>query len=213
MNFKKEFDSTIWVTAIIGCLVLVNLAGLEVFGRLDLTRDQQFTLSGASRSTLRNLPAPVTVRAYFTQDMPPPYSTNARYVRDLFDEYFASADGNFKYEFIDPIQAETDEDKEKKKEVKEDIFGRQFRESTSIEQELQTLGIPPLQVRVNEDDSVEVKRVYMGLAIEYDGKTEVIPVVQQTESLEYDLTTIIRKMARERMPKVAFLGGHDGVDL
>ncbi len=213
MSAKKGIDTAVWVVAIIGSLILVNLVGLEAFARLDLTRDQQFTLSGASRSTLRNLPGPVTVRAYFTQDMPTPYSNNARYVRDLFDEYYASADGNFKYEFIDPVKAETDADKEKKKDLKKDIFGRQYRESTSIEQELQTLGIPPLQVRVNEDDSLEVKRVYMGLAIEYDGKTEVIPVVQRTETLEYDLTTIVRKMARDKTPKVAFLGGHDGLNV
>ena len=212
MNDKKQMDSIIRVGAVIGCLVVLNLLGLEYFKRLDLTRDQQFTLSGASRSLVANLFNPVTVKAYFTSDMPTPYSNNARYIRDLLDEYYSSSDGNFRYEFIDPLVAETEEDKKLKKEVKRDVFGREFRDSTTIEKELQELGIPSIQIRVNQEDKIEVKRAYMGLAISYGDKTEVIPVVQQTESLEYDLTTLIRKMTRETTPKVAFLSGHGGPD-
>ena len=77
------------------------------------------------------------MRAYFSADMPAPYSNNARYVRDLLDEYHSRSDGNFRYEFIDPLGAETEEDKEKKKETKRDIFGREYRDSTTIEKELQ----------------------------------------------------------------------------
>ena len=212
MKDRRGMDSTIRVVAILGCLVVVNLLGMEFFKRLDLTRAQQFTLSGASRSVVGNLLNPVTVRAYFSADMPAPYSNNARYVRDLLDEYHSRSDGNFRYEFIDPLGAETEEDKEKKKETKRDIFGREYRDSTTIEKELQELGIPSLQVRINKDDKLEVKRVYMGLAIDYGDETEVIPVVQETASLEYDLTTLIRKMTRVKTPKVAFLTGHDGVD-
>ncbi len=213
MNKKNSLDRTLFTAAILGSIILINVIGFRVFGRLDLTRDGLFTLSAATRTTLQNLPDPVTVRAYFSEDMPPPYSSNARYVRDLLEEYYNNADANFSFEFIDPLAEETEEDKEKKKDLKQDIFGRTMREPTSIEKELQAMGIPPVQVRVNDGDKLEVKRAYMGIALLYGDKKETIPVVQDPQGLEYELTTLIRKMTRAEPPKVALIGGHEGPDL
>jgi gliding-associated putative ABC transporter substrate-binding component GldG len=210
MSARKGIDRTILTVAVLGSLVLLNVLSLRYFRRLDLTHDSRFTLSAATATTLADLRDPVTVRAYFTSDLPPPFSTNIRYVRDLLEEYHSGSGGNVEFEFIDPVTEETAADKEKKKEVKRDIFGRTIRESTSVEQEMQTLGIPPVQVQVNEDDKIEVKRAYMGIAVHYGDKTEIIPMVQDTDGLEYDLTTLIRKLTREKTPKVAVVAGHDG---
>ena len=38
---------------------------------------------GVVRESMRGLEEPVTVSAYFSEDLPPPYASNARYVRDL----------------------------------------------------------------------------------------------------------------------------------
>ena len=186
---------------------------MAIFRRFDLTREKRFTLSEATVSTLHDLRDPLTIRAYFTKDLPPPHSTQARYVKDLLDEYYASGRGKVRFEFIDPVAAETSAEKDKKKDVKQDIFGRQVREATSMEMELQAIGIPPVQVRVNEADKLEVKRAYMGIAVLYGERKEVIPVVSDTAGLEYDLTTLIRKLAREKTTKVAFVSGHEEPDL
>jgi len=207
MQKKKAVDATIMTLGVLGSLICVNIVGCDVFARLDLTRDKQFTLSEATETTLVTLEDPVTIKAYFTKDMPQQFASLSRYVQDLLEEYYAASDGMLRYEFIDPQAEETDEDKAKKKEVKRDIFGRTFRERTSIEVELEELGIPPVQVRVNEDDKLEVKRAYMGLAIKQGDASEVIPVVQDMGNLEYDLTTLIRKMTRNKTPKVAFVTG------
>lgn len=213
MTARQTANRTVVTVAILGSLVLLNFLGLRFFERLDLTRNREFTLSSATVSTLETLSDPVTVRAYFSKDLPPPFGAHARYVRDLLEEYYAHSNGQLRYEFIDPVSEETEADKEKKKDVKRDIFGRAVREQTSVEQELETLGITPVQLRVNEGDKLEVKRAYMGIAVGYGGKNEVIPVVQDTAGLEYDLTTSIRKIARADRPKVALLTGHDSPDL
>lgn len=212
MGARKGLDRTVLTALVLGSLILVNVLGLRFFYRLDLTEDQRFTLGVATVDTLTELRDPVTVRAFFTKDLPPPFSTNARYVRDLLEEYHTVSDGQLRFEFIDPVSAETAEDKDKKKDVKRDIFGRSVRESTSVEQEMQGLGIPAVQVQVNEDDKLEVKRAYMGIAIQYGDQTEVIPMVQSTDGLEYDLTTLVRKLTRERTPKVGLLAGHESPD-
>ncbi len=213
MAKKNTVDRSILTLAVVGSLVFLNILGLRYFSRLDLTRDKQFTLSSATTDTLRELTDPVTVRAYFTADLPAPFSTNARYVRDLLEEYYTHADGNLIYEFIDPAAEETEEDKEKRKDLRQDIFGRAIREKTSIEAELESVGIAPVQVRVNEGDNLEVKRAYMGISVSHGGEREAIPVVQDTAGLEYDLTTMIRKLTREKRPRVAVLMGHDSPDL
>lgn len=198
----------LFLLAVIGSLVLLNVMGLRFFGRVDVTRDGAFTLAAASRETLKALDEPVTVTAYFTENLPAPYSSNSRYVRDLLEEFRSASNGQVAFEFIDPAGQETEKDKETKREVKQDIFGRRFREPTSVEKELTSAGVQPVELRVIEDDQQQTRRAYMGLVIKHKEKKEVIPVVKGVEGLEYDLTTLIRKLARARTPVIGVLQGH-----
>jgi gliding-associated putative ABC transporter substrate-binding component GldG len=191
-----------------GILVLLNIVGVGVFARVDLTRDKTFTLSEATRETMKNLESPVTISAYFTPNLPPPFTDTARDVKDLLDEYRAASGGNLSYEFIDPQSQETDEDKEKKKDVKRDIFGRTVREKTSVETELESMKIQPVEVQVLEEDQAQTKRAYMALAIRVGEDKESIPLIRDTTTLEYDLTTIIRRMVRTKLPVVGVVQGH-----
>jgi gliding-associated putative ABC transporter substrate-binding component GldG len=201
-------NANVFLLAGIGSLVLLNIIGLRAFARFDVTRDRTYTLSKASKDTMRALQDPIHVKAYFTEKLPPPYSGNARYVRDLLEEYRAASKGQLSFQFIDPMSEETAQDKETKKEMKRDIFGRTFREPTSVEKELASAGVQPVEIRVVESDQVQTKRAYMGIVINYQEKKEVIPVIQDTHTLEYDLTSMMRKMTRPKTPVIAILQGH-----
>lgn len=202
-------NANIFLAALIGCLVLLNILGLRTFFRVDATRDALYTLSDASKETMAGLSDPVTVTAYFTDDLPPPYSSNARYVRDLLEEFRAASKGRLSFEFLDPMTQETAEDQEARKEMKRDIFGRVFREPTSVERELAQEGIQPVEIRVIEDDQMQTKRAYMGIVIKHQEKKEVIPVVQDIRTLEYDLTTLVRKLTRPKTPVLGVVQGHE----
>ncbi len=205
---KKATQTSIFIVAVAGSLVLLNLLGLRLFARADLTRDGAYTLSKATKDTMAALEEPVVVTAYFTEQLPAPYSSNSRYVRDLLEEFRAASKGKLAFEFVDPQSQETDADKEAKKEVKQDIFGRRFREKTSIEKELEGQGIQPVEIRVIEEDQQQTKRAYMALVVKHQEKKEVIPLVQNVSSLEYDLTTLIRKLTRAKTPVIGVLQGH-----
>lgn len=209
----KDRDKLVILLSTLGSLVCLNVLAVRYFGRVDLTRDRVYTLSEASQKTMRDLEDPVTITAYFTEELPPPFAGNARFVRDLLEEYRVYSKGRLSYEFIDPEAQETDEDKEIKKEVKRDIFGRALREKTSIEQELARLGVQPVEIRVIEEDQAQTKRGYMGLVVRYQEETEVIPVVQDTGDLEYQLTTLVRNLTRTRVPVVGFITGHGEASL
>jgi gliding-associated putative ABC transporter substrate-binding component GldG len=199
-----KMERVIFVAALLGSLLLLNIVGQRYFGRLDVTHDRAFTLSDATRETMAALEEPVTITAYFTENLPPPYSSNASYLRDLLEEYRAASKGKVAFEFIDPAE----QDKDTKRETKTDIFGRQFREPTALEKELAQTGLQGVEIRVVKNDQAQTTRGYMGLVIKYNEKKEVIPVVKGIDGLEYDLTSIIRKMTRIKMPVIGVLQGH-----
>lgn len=210
MKKTKKGNAIVFGLGLLVALVLLNLISLRDFWRIDLTRDRKFTLSKASVDTVRELNDLMTVSAYFTEGLPPPYAQHARYVNDLLQEYLSAAKGKFAYEFLDPASSETQEDKALKKEIKRDIFGRMVREQTSVEQELAQVGLQPVEIRVIEHDEQQTKRAYMGIVIRYQDKHEVIPVVQNLGDLEMNLTSLMRKLVRTRTPKVGLIKDMSG---
>ncbi len=214
-NIRREVSTasvaspTIFTLAVVGSLVLLNVLSIRVFTRFDVTADHAYTLAPATKSTLASLDDQVTITAYFTKDLPAPYSSSARYVQDTLEEFRSASKGKVSFEFIDPAAQETDKDKEAKREVKQDIFGRRFREQTAQEKELGAAGIQSVEIRVVQDDQQQTKRAYLGLVLRNGEKKEVIPVVQNLSSLEYDLTSLIRKLVRTKTPVIGLLQGHD----
>ena len=55
---------------IIGILVFVNLVSEQFYFRIDLTEDNQYTLSDATKDILKDLDVPITVKAYFSENHP-----------------------------------------------------------------------------------------------------------------------------------------------
>ena len=117
-------------------LVLLNIVSVRVFGRLDFTERSQFTLSPASRDLVGSLDDKITVKAYFTEDLPSPYNNNRRAVLDELNEFKAYSKGNLQYEFIDPSGEQGEKD-------------------------AQQQGIAAVQVQVVNKDKFEAKRAYM----------------------------------------------------
>lgn len=174
---------------ILAIVVVVNLIGLRIFGRADLTENRIYTLSKASRRVVANLEDRLTVKAYFTKDLPPPYNANSRYVQDALADYRSYGRGNFVFEFVDPV----DEEK--------------------LQQEAQQYRIQPVQVNVMEKDEVKLKRAYMGLVLIYGSKHETIPLVQNVQNFEYEMTSAIKRLTSDELPKIGFLGGFGMPDL
>jgi len=189
MNTKSQKTQTLFrvgITLVI--LILLNIISVRIFGRLDVTKNNLFTLSDASKQFMRNLDDRVTIKAYFTEDLPSPYNMNRRSVLDQLNEYKAYSKGNLQFEFIDPS-------------------------GENGEQDAQQQGIQPVQVQVVKEDKFEVKRAYMGMVILYEDKKEILPVVQNTSTLEYDITSTIKRLTSRTQKKIGFLSGHGEPEL
>ena len=179
----QKTHTLVRVLVVFGILVLVNIISIRLFGRLDLTSNRQFSLSEASRELMQNLDDRVTVKAYFTEDLPAPYNNNRRLVLDQLNEYKAYAGGNLQFDFVDPAEEKT-------------------------EQEAVQQGIAPVQVQVVKEDKFEVKRAFMGMVFLYEDRREVIPVLQNTANLEYEISSTIRRLTVRERKTIGFLSGH-----
>jgi len=152
MNTKKT-QIFLRVLLVLGILILLNFISVRIFTRLDFTKAGVYTLSDASKNLVRNLEDRVTIKAYFTEELPAPHNNNRRAVLDILNDYKAYSEGNLYYEFINP-------------------------EGEKNEREAQQAGIPPVEVQVVKEDKFEVKRAFLGLVMMYEDKKEVLPVIQ-----------------------------------
>lgn len=180
---QKKTQAVVRILLILGILTLVNFISVRLFGRLDLTRQKVYTLSDASKKLVGSLDDRITVKAYFTEDLPAPYNNNRRAVLDILNDYRAYAKGNLHYDFINP-------------------------EGDKGEQETRQQGIPPVEVQVVKEDKLEVKRAYLGLVMMFEDKKETLPVIQNLGSLEYDLSAAIKRLTMRAKKRIGYTTGH-----
>lgn len=168
---------------VIAVLVFINLVSLKIFARADLTSNKAYSVSESTRKILKGLDDVVNIKVYFSKKLPPYMTALTRQVRDMLDEYRAYAGGSIVVDVQDPA------------------------DDPETEQRVRTLGIPQVQLNVITRDKTEVMPGYLGIAILYGDKKEVLPVVQNTTNLEYDLTSAILKVTRTDEKTVGFIAG------
>ncbi len=187
-KLKSGANAVVQVFLLIGILVAVNVVGVRVFGRVDLTEDKVYTLSQASKDLAKNLPDRILVKAFISKDQPARLAQVGRYLRDLLDEYKAASGGKFQWESIDPA---------------EDKKG---------EEDAQRLGVPKLRLQEIEKEKVAVKSTYLGIAFEYGDKTDKIPQIGAQEGLEYQVSSILRRLTVKKK-KLGVVSGFGCGDL
>ena len=160
--------------------IVVNLFGRHIGGRLDLTPGNSFTLSRATRQLLRTLPDLVTLKLFASAALPPEVAFLKRDVDDLLNDYRAAGRGKVKLVIADPAS------------------------DSAAMKEARTLGIPPVQFNVLGQAELQVKEGYLGLAIRHADGVKTIPFVQQSNDLEYRLTSDIRALTHPEKTVIAF---------
>jgi ABC-type uncharacterized transport system involved in gliding motility auxiliary subunit len=159
-------------------IILINVAGITLFFRADLTENRIYSISEASRAVVSTLSEPLTINVFFTKNLPAPHNNTERYLHDLLEEYSTYANKYFNYRFYDVSPDEGD-----------------VSEETRQNQELaKNYGIFPVQIQVIEEDEVKFQKAYMGLVLIHGDIIERIPTIASTDGLEYQMTTAIQKL-------------------
>ncbi len=182
MLTRKKLQTNILL--VIGIIVLVNILSYRFFVRSDFTDDQRYSLSQATKDIIGNLDEPVTVTAYFTENLPPNIESVRRDFKDLLVEYANYSDGQVVYEFVNP------------------------NENQETEMEAQKNGIQPIMINVREKDQMKQQKAYLGAVVKYKDKKEAIPFIKPGAAMEYELTSTIKKITIRAKPEVGYLQGH-----
>ncbi|HEX7510816.1 MAG TPA: GldG family protein, partial [Chitinivibrionales bacterium] len=180
-KIKNQSQLAVYILIILGFVGVFNYLSTKLFSRIDLTEKKMYSVSKATKATLKKLDDIVNVRVCFSKNLPPNLKTLQADVKDVLSEYKAYAGRNLHITFEDPTSSEAE-----KRKITE-------------------LGVPEVQMQTYEKDKAQVINGFMGIIVQYADKKEVMPVVQNLTNLEYDLTQAIMKVSRKVIPKIAVL--------
>ncbi len=178
MISNKAFRTIIF--SVLGIVTLINILSWFFYLRFDFTADGQYTLSEVTKKTLQELKQPVTVNAWISKNLPPDIDKTREDFEDILSEYANLSGTNFIYKIEDPGDGE----------------------KATAE------GITPAILDVREKDQVKQQRIYLGAVVKYGTKQEVIPLIQPGSSMEFALTTAIKKLTASNKSTVGYLQGN-----
>jgi ABC-type uncharacterized transport system involved in gliding motility auxiliary subunit len=183
LNRKALSGTALVVLAVlfVAVMLLVNLAFRGA--RVDLTRNQLYTLSEGTRHILSSIDEPIHLTLFFsdkaTQDLPQLRTYYTR-VREMLEEMASRSNGKLRLEVIDPLPFSEDEDR------------------------AAAFGLQAVPVSTAGDT------VFFGLAgtNSTDGQA-VIPFLQPDKEafLEYDVAKLIHELENTKKPVVGVLTG------
>ncbi|MBP7496677.1 MAG: GldG family protein [Bacteroidales bacterium] len=176
---------TSYFLLIVGVIVLLNIISDSFFFRLDFTGDKRYTLSGATKDILKSLKEPVTVKAYFSENLPPDIAKSRRDFKEMLVEYSNISKGRLVFEFINPNQSE------------------------DLEREAMQNGIQPVIINVRDKDQVKQQKAYLGAVVKLGENSDAIPFFKPGSPMEFALTTSIKKLSIKDKPVVGLLQGHN----
>jgi len=176
--------TTTFILASLAIIVLVNILSDNFFLRVDLTSDHRYTLSKASKNIIRGLKEPVTITAYFSNNIPAELAKTKRDFKEMLIEYNNISKGQIVYEFIDPSADQ------------------------ETEQKAMSAGIQPVIANIREKDQVKQQKVYLGAVVAMGEESENIPFMQPGAAMEYALSSAIKKISVKDKPAIGIIQGH-----
>jgi ABC-2 type transport system permease protein len=183
-------NSALTVVLLLGLVVALNYLSMRSFVRIDLTEDREFSLSESARSIVRSLDQPVTVEVFLSGDLPAQFALHTQALRDKLAEFQAVATVPFDVTYTDPGEDEEARDRARR------------------------LGVEPRETSARSRGKVQAQITWLGISIHHRDASEVLPFVETTATLEYDLARALRTLQVGDVRRViGFATGHGETDM
>lgn len=179
-----KFGSNVVLGIVLFAVILVaaNYIAYKKPFQLDLTRDKQYTVSGATEKLLKSLKDQATVTVYAsTKDVPPDWRRQLNELEALLRRYRSISGGKLTYVLKDPSAA------------------------PEAAEEARKAGISQQQMQQVAQTQLSFALGYLGFTVQYKGKTEIVPAIKPGTPLEYQLTMALNKVSETDVPTVAVL--------
>jgi ABC-type uncharacterized transport system involved in gliding motility auxiliary subunit len=193
---KAATETSVYLVVIAAILVVVNVIAYVGFHkRIDLTRNERFTLSQGSARLVGSLKGPLHVDAYVTKGLPK-LDAFVRDLTDLLKLYQQKGGSKFEYTLI---EARSDEQRQAAKEagLRDVAFG---------------------EGSETGEDQASIAQGYMGLVFKYGSEKDTIPIIQpdRADGLEFWISNKIREIrdkADNVNRKIGVVTGKDEIKL
>ncbi len=169
---------------LVGIILMTNIIGSRIPGRIDLTEEKIYTLSETTKELLNNLDDTVTITFFTSNKLPSTLQPTLREIKDTLKDYKTLGKGQVALEIKYPLG----DDK--------------------VAKEAASLGVEKIPFDIIRAEERQLQYGYLGLAVSYGGEHESLPFIGNTSDLEYQLTSFIVKLTSEDKKTVAFLSGH-----
>ncbi len=177
------------ISLFIGIAVLTNIISSRIPGRIDLTRGSIYSLSSQTKKTIGQLTDIVNITFYASSRLLSQLTPIVREVKDVLRDYAISSKGNIQIVSKDPSG------------------------DSKVAQEAVSMGVKEVQFNVVGQEEFQLKTGFIGLVISYGGNYEVIPFIENTSDLEYQLTSLISKLTIKEKKTITFLKGDGEKDI
>lgn len=152
-------------------LLMMPLSQRAWHGRLDMTADHRYTLSPSTIAALSSLSDTIRIRADFTEGLPAQFARLRTQAVDLLEEFRARSGGRLVLEYADPSA------------------------DSSLRADVLEAGLREVQVAERTRGGAVARRGFFGLELRAGPELEVIPLVENIESLEYELMLRVRRLS------------------
>ena len=199
-NIKKQ--SLLQLILLVSILVLLNVLSRFVFSRVDMTQEKRFTLSSSSKQLSKDLKDIIFFKIYLDGDLPPGFNRLKNSLKELLDEFRVYSGDNIEYEFIDP-SASSDE-----------------KEKMQLYKQLAGKGLIPTNLEQKDQAGQSQKIIFPGAIVTYRSKEYPLQILKSKmgsspeqmlnnsiENLEYEISSMLRRITVERGLSVGFLQG------
>lgn len=200
----KKNKTLIYILIIIIGLLVVNAISSKIYGRFDLTKDNRYTLSKASKSLIQDLDSPLIIDVFLEGEFPSEFRLLQTEVKQMIEE-FQLVTNNIKVNYINPIEDETTRER-------------------NIE-ELTKSGLEPYINTDNSTGKVTQEIIFPWAFASYKDKTIKIPLLKRSitqglqeqinnsiQSLEYAFADGFNKIVTPKSKTIAILKGNGELD-
>ena len=190
--------------AYVSLMLILSIVSETNFFRIDLTSEKRYTLSEQTCQILKNVRYPLEAEILLAGDLPPGFVKLQEAVFEKLRDMKVYCNQPFNIHATDPYEVDN-----KKKYL----------------EYLQTIGISPVNLRINTDRGVTNKTVFPTLILRAGGNELAINLlkndpflrdeenlIRSIELLEYEFARGIKLLFQEKRENIGFLTGHDELE-
>jgi len=207
MNIKDIYKYLIAIVAVaaIGFCVFSD----KLFFRLDLTQEKRYSISDNTKNMLKNADGDISVVVYLDGDLNAGFLRLRKATKEMLDEFNVYAGGGFSYKFVNPSAADNAKARDKQYEELEKRGLRRIPVYDKDAEGNPTMKVvfPWAEITYKETSGKKVTRPVC-LLKNVQGKSGEENLNLSEQSLEYELTNVLRLLVDKRDTRVAFLEGH-----